>query len=113
MKQKPEKKVTAEAPSLLAAEAGNARPLVPIVGIGASAGGLEALEKFLEKTAPDSGAAFVIIQHLAPDHKGIMVELLQRTTAMQVAQVIDGMKVEPNRVYLIHPTKTSPSCRDV
>lgn len=105
MKQKPEKKVTAEAPSLLAAEEGNARPLVPVVGIGASAGGLEALEKFLEKTAPDSGAAFVIIQHLAPDHKGIMVELLQRTTAMQVAQVIDGMKVEPNRVYLIPPNK--------
>jgi len=83
----------------------NARPLFPVVGIGASAGGLEALEKFLGKTAPDSGAAFVIIQHLAPDHKGIMVELLQRTTAMQVAQAIDGMQVEPNRIYLIPPNK--------
>ena len=105
MKQNPNVNKTAASPVLPAAEAGNARPLFPVVGIGASAGGLEALGKFFEKTAPDSGAAFVIIQHLAPDHKGIMVELLQRTTAMPVAQVMDGMPVEPNRVYLIPPNK--------
>ena len=105
MKQKPERKVTSASPSLPATEAGKVHTVFPVVGIGASAGGLEALEKFLEKTAPDSGAAFVIIQHLAPDHKGIMVELLQRTTTMPVAQVVDGMQVEPNRVYLIPPNK--------
>jgi chemotaxis response regulator CheB len=54
----------------------------PIVGIGASAGGLEALELFLQNVPLGSGMAFVIVQHLDPTHKGIMVELLQRVTAM-------------------------------
>jgi len=57
---------------------------MPIVGIGASAGGLEALEQFLANIAPNSGMAFVVVQHLDPTHKGIMTELLQRTTAMTV-----------------------------
>ncbi len=52
----------------------------PIVGIGASAGGLEALELFLKHVPEGSGMAFVIVQHLDPTHKGMMVELLQRTT---------------------------------
>lgn len=79
--------------------------LFPVVGIGASAGGLEALDLFLRNTPMDLGVAFVIIQHLAPDHKGIMVELLQRATSMKVAQVTDQMTVLPNRVYLIPPNK--------
>ena len=87
-------------------------PVCPVVGIGASAGGLEALEKFLESTPPDSGLAFVIIQHLDPDHKGIMVELLQRVTPMMVAQAADGMKVAPNRVYLIPPNKDLSIMKD-
>ena len=77
----------------------------PIVGIGASAGGLEALELFLRHVPAGSGMAFVIIQHLDPTHKGIMVELLQRTTAMQVVQARDRMKVAPDRVYVIPPNK--------
>ncbi len=77
----------------------------PIVGIGASAGGLEALEQFLRHVPADSGMAFVIVQHLDPTHKGIMVELLQRATTMTVAQVRDRMRVEPNRVYVIPPNK--------
>jgi two-component system CheB/CheR fusion protein len=79
--------------------------LPPIVGIGASAGGLEALELFLRQVPPDSGLAFVIVQHLDPTHQGIMPELLQRVTAMQVFQVKDRMKVEPNCVYVIPPNK--------
>lgn len=59
----------------------------PIVGIGASAGGLEALEQFLGHVPANSGMAFVIVQHLDPTHKGIMPELLQRTTGMKVIQV--------------------------
>jgi len=77
----------------------------PIVGIGASAGGLEALEKFLAKVPPDCGIAFVVVQHLDPTHKGIMTELLQRATAMTVAQATNRAKVKPNHVYVIPPNK--------
>ena len=77
----------------------------PIVGIGASAGGLEALEQFLSGVPEASGMAFIIIQHLDPDHKGIMDELLQRITRMKVFQIGDRMKVEPDCVYVIPPNK--------
>jgi two-component system CheB/CheR fusion protein len=77
----------------------------PIVGIGASAGGLEALEQFLRAVPKDSGLAFVIVQHLDPTHQGIMPELLQRSTGMTVAQVKDRVKVSPNHVYVIPPNK--------
>ena len=77
----------------------------PIVGIGASAGGLEALELFLGKVPEGSGMAFVIVQHLDPTHKGIMAELLQRATAMQVIQVKDRTRVQPDCVYVIPPNK--------
>jgi len=80
-------------------------PLFPIVGIGASAGGLEALEQFLRKVPENSGVAFVIVQHLDPTHKGIMPELLQRVTGMKVFQVSDRMQVKPNCVYVIPPNK--------
>ncbi|MGD0585588.1 MAG: chemotaxis protein CheB, partial [Oryzomonas sp.] len=79
--------------------------LFPIVGIGASAGGLEALEQFLGHVPENSGMAFVIIQHLDPTHKGIMPELLQRTTKMEVFQVKDRLRVKPNCVYVIPPNK--------
>ena len=77
----------------------------PIVGIGASAGGLEALELFLRNVLPESGMAFVIVQHLDPTHKGMMVELLQRATAMKVIQVTDRTRVQPDCVYVIPPNK--------
>ncbi|MHB1456490.1 MAG: chemotaxis protein CheB [Armatimonadota bacterium] len=77
----------------------------PIVGIGASAGGLEALEQFLENVPVSIGMAFVVIQHLDPTHKGIMPELLQRATAMKVVQVKDRQRVNPNCVYVIPPNK--------
>jgi PAS domain S-box-containing protein len=75
----------------------------PIVGIGASAGGLEALVQFFDHAPEDSGMAFVIIQHLDPTQKGMMPELLQRSTAMKVAQVKDRTRVKPNCVYVIPP----------
>ncbi len=77
----------------------------PIVGIGASAGGLEALEKFLAHVPAGSGMAFVIVQHLDPTHKGIMPELLQRATGMRVIQVKDRTKVQRDCVYVIPPNK--------
>ena len=77
----------------------------PIVGIGASAGGLEALEHFLSRVPENSGMAFVIVQHLDPTRKGIMPELLQRATGMRVIQVKDRTLVQPDRVYVIPPNK--------
>jgi two-component system CheB/CheR fusion protein len=77
----------------------------PIVGIGASAGGLEALELFLKSVTVGSGMAFVIVQHLDPTHKGMMAELLQRATPMRVMQVQDRTRVQPDCVYVIPPNK--------
>ncbi|MEY4569596.1 MAG: protein glutamate methylesterase CheB and methyltransferase CheR [Verrucomicrobiota bacterium] len=77
----------------------------PIVGIGASAGGLEALEQFLQRVPAGSGMAFVIVQHLDPTRKGLMAELLQRCTPMKVMQVKDCMRVKPDCVYVIPPNK--------
>lgn len=74
-----------------------------IVGVGASAGGLEALDAFLNHVQPTVETAFVIIQHLDPTHKGILVELLQRSTSMSVLQISDRMKVKPGHVYVIPP----------
>lgn len=78
---------------------------LPIVGIGASAGGQEALDSFLSHVPEGSGMAFVIIQHLDPTHKGIMPELLQRATGMKVQQAGNRMRVKPDCVYVIPPNK--------
>jgi two-component system CheB/CheR fusion protein len=77
----------------------------PVVGIGASAGGLEALELFLGNVPEKSGMAFVIVQHLDPTHKGIMVELLQRSTPIPVVQIRDRMKIQPDCIYVIPPNR--------
>lgn len=76
-----------------------------IVGIGASAGGLEALEEFFRSIPDDSQLAFVVVQHLSPDYKSLMVELLSKYTSMPVKRAEDGMEVEANSVYLIPPRK--------
>ncbi|MDZ4163469.1 MAG: chemotaxis protein CheB [Burkholderiales bacterium] len=74
-----------------------------VVGIGASAGGLEALEVFFDHCPTDSGAAFVVIQHLSPDHKSMMSNLLGRHTRMPVLMVENDMVLQPNQVHLIPP----------
>ena len=74
-----------------------------IVAIGASAGGLEALEKLFAGLSCDTGATFVVIQHLSPDHKSMMANLLSRHTLMPVVMVEQDMPIEPNKVYLIPP----------
>ena len=77
----------------------------PIVGIGASAGGLAAFEAFFAHmpTDTESGLAFVLVQHLAPDHKSILTDLVRRYTRMQVYEVQDGIEVQPNCAYIIPP----------
>ena len=76
---------------------------IPVVGIGASAGGLKALTTFLEHIPPDTGLAFVVIQHLDPTHESILASLFARSTRMPVAQVTDGLAVERNHVYVVPP----------
>jgi len=77
----------------------------PIIGIGASAGGFEALEQFMAHVPENCGMAFVIVQHLDPTRKGLMPELLQRSTRMKVMQVKDRTRVRPDCVYVIPPNK--------
>ena len=74
-----------------------------IVAIGGSAGGLEAFERFFAGMPPDTGMAFVVIQHLDPTHKALMPELLQRSITMPVREIEDGMMVEPDHIYVIPP----------
>jgi two-component system CheB/CheR fusion protein len=74
-----------------------------VVGLGASAGGLEAVQKLLAALPADTGMAFVLIQHLDPTHKSMMVELLARDTAMNVSQAHDDMPIERNCLYVIPP----------
>jgi len=78
----------------------------PIVGIGASAGGLEALEQFFTNMPNDTGMAFIIIQHLDPNYVGMLPEILQRSTKMIVNQVEDYIEVKPDHVYVIPPNKS-------
>ena len=79
----------------------------PIVGIGASAGGLAAFEAFFSGMPADidPGMAFVLVQHLAPDHKSILTDLIRRYTRMQVFEVEDGMTVQQNCAYIIPPNR--------
>jgi len=88
-------------------------PPFPIVGIAASAGGLEAFTELLGHLPVDTGMAFVLIQHLAPDHKSLLCEILARTTQMPVNEVQDGMAVEPNQVYVIPPNTKMVLCKGV
>jgi two-component system CheB/CheR fusion protein len=73
------------------------------VGIGASAGGLVALEQFLGSVTPRSGLAFIVVQHLDPTHKALLAELLQRVTDMPVREAARNLRVDPNHVYVIPP----------
>lgn len=78
---------------------------IRVVGIGASAGGLEALQEFFKNVPIDSGMAYVVVQHLSPDYKSLMNELLARYTEMPIKIIIDGIKIQPNTIFLIPPRK--------
>ena len=90
----------------------------PIVGVGASAGGFEAFRELLKALPSDTGLALVLVQHLDPGHESLLAKLLSKATAMHVAEVEEGMTVEPNHVYVIPPNKTMgieigrASCRE-
>jgi len=75
----------------------------PIVGLGASAGGLQALEQFLAHVPARSGLAYVVVQHLDPTQKALLPELLQRATPLPVREAATSMRIEANVVYVIPP----------
>lgn len=75
----------------------------PVVGIGASAGGLEAVTALLKELPTNTGMAYVLVQHLAPKHESMLTELLSRTTSMPVVEIKDGMVLEPDHFYVIPP----------
>ncbi len=81
--------------------------VVPVVGIGASAGGLEALKTLVAEIDARTGAAYVIVQHLAPDQKSILHELLQGRTELPVAQIEDGQRIEADRFYVVPPGRVA------
>ncbi|BCS35644.1 hypothetical protein TBR22_A48780 [Luteitalea sp. TBR-22] len=78
---------------------------MPVCAVGASAGGLEPLERFFAHVHPPTGMAFLVVQHLSPDHKSLMAELLARHTRLRVIRAADGMALEPDTIYL-NPPKT-------
>lgn len=84
---------------------GNTSSPFPIVGIGASAGGLEAFKKFFDVMPSEAGVGFVLVQHLDPTHESMMVDLLATHTKMPVVQADEGMQVAPNCVYMIPPNR--------
>jgi len=83
----------------------------PIVGVGASAGGLDAFTELLRALREDTGMAFVLVQHMDPTHESVLNKLLSRETAMSVTEVQEGTEVQPNHIYVI-PPNTEMTIRD-
>jgi two-component system CheB/CheR fusion protein len=79
------------------------QPAFPIVGVGASAGGVEALQRLFKSLPPDRGVAYVVVVHLAPDHPSHLAEILAKSTSMQAAQVLTDVTAQANRIYIIPP----------
>ena len=79
--------------------------MFPIVGVGASAGGLEAFEQLFANMPPDIGMAFILVPHLDPSHASMMTELIRRVTKLEVKEAEEGAKVLPNHIYVIPPNK--------
>src|SRR5579859_356193 len=77
-----------------------------IAGVGASAGGLESLERFFRSIPVDSGVAYVVVQHLSADHKSLMEELLGRFTRIPVSEAKDGEELAPDHIYLLPPARS-------
>ena len=77
----------------------------PVVGIGASAGGLDAFKKLLKAIPEESGMAYVLVQHLDPNHESMLVEILQKVTTIPLLEIADDIKVQPNHIYILPSNK--------
>ncbi|WP_295451608.1 chemotaxis protein CheB [uncultured Thiodictyon sp.] len=95
-----------ETPDGGAVGSSEARSTCPVVGIGASAGGLEAYRRLVEHLPTDTGMAFVLVQHLDPQHRSLLAELIGSATRMPVTEATDGLAVQPNHIYTIPPNVT-------
>ncbi len=106
--RRPRRKSAAAATTAQAQACAETPPALPhlIVGIGASAGGLEAFRSFFTHMQADSGFSFVLVQHLSPQHVSMLAELVGHNTQMPVCEAIDGARVEPDHVYVIPPDAT-------
>jgi len=103
MKSKRSSKQSQSKASDIAASEDKQNELFPVVGIGASAGGLEAFIQLLSHLPTDTGMAFVIVQHMSPNQESLLSVILSRSTQMPVSEVLTGMTVAPNHVYVISP----------
>jgi len=99
------RKIARNVPATGAEQTEAAAAAFPVVGIGASAGGLEAFEAFFRACPADTGMAFVLVPHLDPGHASLLTEILQRSTAMPVVEAVDQVAVESNHVYVIPPNR--------
>ena len=96
---------TASEPSPEAPKGERQERSCPIIGIGASAGGIEALQEFLPAVPPESGFGYVVIVHLSPEHESFMAQILGRAGKLTASTIEDGMRVEPNHVYVTPPNQ--------
>ncbi|HEV3327219.1 MAG TPA: chemotaxis protein CheB, partial [Puia sp.] len=79
--------------------------LFPVVGVGASAGGLNAFKRLIKAIPEDSGVAYIFVQHLEPTHESLLVDLLQKATSIPVREITNNIHVEPNQIYIIPSNK--------
>ena len=105
MKKIIQKKVVLKNTSKIAKKSPSLKNDYFVVGIGASAGGLEALKLFFDNAPSDSGMVFIIVQHLDPTHKSLLTELVAEHTKMKTVEISDGIKIKPNCIYIIPPNK--------
>src|SRR5580693_6614772 len=77
----------------------------PVVGVGASAGGLEAFKRLIKAIPEDSGMAYILVQHLEPTHDSMLTEILQKVTAIPIHEITNNVQVSPNNIYIIPSNK--------
>ena len=111
MKSVPRKQIKSTRKAPIAIDAKASPGLFPIVGIGASAGGLEAFSELLRYLPEKTGMAFVLVQHLDPKHDSALQEILARTTKIPLAEVTQGVVVRPNHAYVI-PANTNMTVKN-
>src|SRR5215475_15469647 len=88
------------------AEEERSKPSIPVVGIGASAGGIDALQAFIPAIPPECGISFVVVQHLDPEHGSLLSALLSRVSRIPVTEARAEAQIEPDHVYVIQPNTT-------
>src|SRR5438270_12804935 len=84
---------------------GSSENIFPVVGVGASAGGLDAYKRLIRAIPENAGVAYILVQHLEPSHDSMLVEILQKIASIPVQEITNNVRIEPNRVYVIPSNK--------